>query len=165
MNFLCIYLFFISASHVSQYPSLNFLLYVPKASESPLYIRDQLDFRHNQTDNFLVPQWGGVTFYNVKNFNQDGDQRRLFIQMRSVMKVFVSQLQLLLGLPNPVSLVYTKVVIRKQGKKTIKQPSIIAFSFFCSKTIFVAILWVKCKIVDVWPGLPYITQYVCKVNC
>jgi len=79
-------------------------VYIPKASESPLYIRDKSDQRQNQTDNFLIPQWGGVTFYNVEDSFREGGRRRMFVEMRSVMKVFVNQLQLLLGLPNPVSL-------------------------------------------------------------
>ena len=102
-------------SHVSQLPSLNFLIYVPTPSESPLFIRPNSSprDRHSQTDNFLVPQWGGVVIYNPEKLSLGGpDEFRgndgeivpsVTVKMEKLMPVFITQLKMLLGIPNTVS--------------------------------------------------------------
>ena len=102
--------FVMTASHVSQYPSLNFLIYVPKATESPLFIRLKSDLL-TQTDNFLIPQWGGVVFYNQEQPPSGGrrsnetikdEPHKLGVKMEVLMSVFVEQIKMLLGVPHIV---------------------------------------------------------------
>ena len=104
-----------TASHVSQFPSLNFLVYVPKRSESPLYIRsDSTHSGHSLTDNFLVPQWGGVIIHNQVEPSPtshradgggggEGGVHRGRVKMEKLMPVFVDHLKMLLGVPALVS--------------------------------------------------------------
>ena len=110
-----------TASHVSQFPSLNFLVYVPKQSESPLYIRSDSE-GHSLTDNFLVPQWGGMVIHNrdevsdlesskrTKNSSRGGEGGgsggvvQLQVDMEKLMPVFVEHLKMLLGIPEGVSI-------------------------------------------------------------
>lgn len=109
--------FLTTASHVSQYPSLNFLVYIPKTTESPLFIRQKSD-PLTQTDNFLVPQWGGVAFYNAEESSPgshqsdkstNGGARKLRVEMGALMPVFVEQLKMLLGVPNAVCFVECEI--------------------------------------------------------
>ncbi len=107
---------------MSQFPSLNFLVYVPKRSESPLYIRSDSEGR-SVTDNFLVPQWGGMVIYNRNEVsdlessesgkNQSRDSGKecgdsgvvcLEVEMRKLMPVFVDHLKMLLGVPDRVKM-------------------------------------------------------------
>lgn len=91
-----------TGSLVSQLPSLNFLVLVPHKTHSPLLIRDP---QGQYTDNFLVPQWGGVVFYNPPQW-ENGDEGKgveVNVEMEKVMAVFVRQLQMLLGIPQPAS--------------------------------------------------------------
>ena len=76
------------ATHVSSRPRLNFLVYIPPKEKSPLYIDDKDAVSGNA---FLIPRWGGVLIYNGDNRNIDVDK---------VMRVFVAQIKLLLGLKN-----------------------------------------------------------------
>ena len=62
------------------------------------------DAQDQSTDNFLVPQWGGVVFYNPPEWgNHDDDdvirKEVMLVKMEGIMSVFVHHLQLLLGLP------------------------------------------------------------------
>lgn len=100
------------ASHVSQFPSLNFLVYVPKRTESPLFIRqEEEEEERSYTDNFLVPQWGGVIICNLGSESGDveaespgGRAIRVNVPMEKLMPVFVKQLHMLLGVPEtPIS--------------------------------------------------------------
>ncbi|CAI8047231.1 GPI transamidase component PIG-S [Geodia barretti] len=81
-------------SLVSQLPSLNFLVLVAPPTHSPLLIRDP---RGALTDNFLVPQWGGVVIFSPPGEEEGGEE--IVVRMEKVMSVFVRQLQLLLGVP------------------------------------------------------------------
>ena len=83
-----------SGSLVSQLPSLNFLVLVAPPTHSPLLIRDP---RGALTDNFLVPQWGGVVIFSPPGEEEGGEV--IVVRMEKVMSVFVRQLQLLLGVP------------------------------------------------------------------
>ena len=105
----------IAASLVSQLPSLNFLVYIPKESEYPLHIR-QSSKSNDSTDTFLVAQWGGVMIYNPpeiaqqrenesKDINQTGGEKEMerkgalqvAVKMEKVIPVFIQQLKMLLG--------------------------------------------------------------------
>ena len=89
-----------SGSVVSQLPSLNFLVLVAPPTHSPLLIRDP---RGGLTDNFLVPQWGGVVIFSPPEEKEEegggGGGGVTVVRMEEVMSVFVKQLQLLLGVP------------------------------------------------------------------
>lgn len=50
-------------------PTLNFIIYIPSKSQSPLYIRSE-----KNSNSFLIPQWGGIIIHNVNNnINNDND--------------------------------------------------------------------------------------------
>ena len=104
-----------AASLVSQLPSLNFLVYIPKKSEYPLHIR-QSSKSNDSTDTFLVAQWGGVMIYNPpeiaqqrENESKDSNKTRgekememkgalqVAVKMEKVIPVFIQQLKMLLG--------------------------------------------------------------------
>ncbi|KAK2187452.1 hypothetical protein NP493_165g06010 [Ridgeia piscesae] len=88
------------SSHVSNNPSLNFIVYVPSRDQSPLHITDANDDL-STTDAFLSPRWGGVLVYNVATPPENATYpHKVMLDMRRVMEVFVSQLRLLLGV-NP----------------------------------------------------------------
>jgi phosphatidylinositol glycan class S len=67
---------------------------VAPPTHSPLLIRDP---RGALTDNFLVPQWGGVVIFSPPGEEEGG--KVIVVRMEKVMSVFVRQLQLLLGVP------------------------------------------------------------------
>jgi phosphatidylinositol glycan class S len=50
-------------SFVSQWPNLNFIIYIPRHDEYPLYIVDKKGGPAG-VDSFFVPQWGGVIIHN-----------------------------------------------------------------------------------------------------
>ncbi|KAI5295430.1 GPI transamidase component [Ascosphaera acerosa] len=88
-------------------PTINFIVYVPAASQSPLYISGV------DATSWTVPQWGGLYILNVPKENAD-----LLLDMpaenpahltkealRPAMRVFCRQLLTLLGVPSsPASL-------------------------------------------------------------
>ncbi|CAN9501355.1 unnamed protein product [Ophioblennius macclurei] len=88
----------LGSNAASSNPVLNFLLYVPDANHSPLYIHD----RHKKevrTNAFHSPRWGGIMVYNVNGFYGPEAQFPVdvTINMAKVMGVFLAQLRLLLG--------------------------------------------------------------------
>ncbi|KAG9069664.1 hypothetical protein KI688_008986 [Linnemannia hyalina] len=89
------------ASTVSSLPSLNFLTYVPKPSESPLVIKTGPGAPKSTTNSFLIPRWGGVAI-----LNRDTDRTKraeehpevITVQdLEPVMRVFLTQLRDLMG--------------------------------------------------------------------
>ncbi|KAM4726845.1 GPI transamidase component PIG-S [Anableps anableps] len=88
----------LGSNAASSNPVLNFLLYVPDANHSPLYIQD-----HNKqqvpSNAFHSPRWGGIMVYNVDSYY--GPEVvfpvDININMAKVMGVFLAQLRLLLG--------------------------------------------------------------------
>lgn len=84
-----------------KYPSINFLVYFSEKNykNTPLLIEDSI------TNSFLVPQWGGVQIYNKNLPILDGSVVRITeSELDNILKVFVSQLFELLGVPkNPKS--------------------------------------------------------------
>ncbi|MCI4386381.1 hypothetical protein PGIGA_G00061660 [Pangasianodon gigas] len=88
----------LGSNAASSYPVLNFLLYVPEAHHSPLFIRDHRK-KEVPSNAFHSPRWGGIMVYNVNDmygpeveFPVD-----ININMAKVMGVFLAQLRLLLG--------------------------------------------------------------------
>ena len=94
-----------TASHISQLPDVNFVIYIPKREEYPLYIKS-LDGSYSKSNAFLSPQWGGVVVYNPKEANStkgESEMVEAMLDMESVMPVFLVQLRALLGIPEWVS--------------------------------------------------------------
>ncbi|XP_010210480.1 PREDICTED: GPI transamidase component PIG-S [Tinamus guttatus] len=87
------------SSAASLYPVLNFLLYVPERSHSPLYIQDK-DGALVGTNAFHSPRWGGIMVYNVEGpaAPQASLPLRVDVDMVRVMEVFLAQLRLLFGI-------------------------------------------------------------------
>nr|XP_033777077.1 GPI transamidase component PIG-S [Geotrypetes seraphini] len=83
----------------SLYPVLNFLLYVPEHTHSPLYLQN-MDGSHVTTNAFHSPRWGGIMVYNVDNRDEDymAFPLHVDIDMVPVMEVFLTQLRLLFGI-------------------------------------------------------------------
>ncbi|XP_054482139.1 GPI transamidase component PIG-S [Anoplopoma fimbria] len=88
----------LGSNAASSNPVLNFLLYVPDAHHSPLYIQDRKK-QEVPSNAFHSPRWGGIMVYNVDHFY--GPEAvfpvDLNINMAKVMGVFLAQLRLLLG--------------------------------------------------------------------
>ncbi|XP_070699697.1 GPI transamidase component PIG-S [Pempheris klunzingeri] len=88
----------LGSNAASSNPVLNFLLYVPDAHHSPLYIHDRKK-REVPSNAFHSPRWGGIMVYNVNDFY--GPEAvfpvDININMAKVMGVFLAQLRLLLG--------------------------------------------------------------------
>ncbi|KFQ14708.1 GPI transamidase component PIG-S, partial [Leptosomus discolor] len=89
----------LGSSAASLYPVLNFLLYVPERSHSPLYIQDK-DGAPVSTNAFHSPRWGGIMVYNVEAPASPPASLPLHVDvdMVRVMEVFLAQLRLLFGL-------------------------------------------------------------------
>ncbi|KAF9122041.1 hypothetical protein BGW39_010076 [Mortierella sp. 14UC] len=89
------------ASTVSSLPSLNFLTYIPKPSESPLVIKTAQSGPKSSTNSFLIPRWGGVAILNRNTERTKGAQDHPELitvhELEPVMRVFLTQLRDLLG--------------------------------------------------------------------
>ncbi|RVE63855.1 hypothetical protein OJAV_G00140540 [Oryzias javanicus] len=89
----------LGSNAASSNPVLNFLLYVPDAQHSPLYIRDHKKMEV-PSNAFHSPRWGGIMVYNVKNlYGPEAEfPVNIDINMAEVMGVFLTQLRLLVGM-------------------------------------------------------------------
>ncbi|XP_075445382.1 GPI-anchor transamidase component PIGS [Ascaphus truei] len=89
----------LGSSAASLYPVLNFLLYVPEYSHSPLHIQDK-DGSRVSSNAFHSPRWGGIMVYNVdyESPEEPSFPVKVDIDMVRVMEVFLTQLRLLLGI-------------------------------------------------------------------
>ncbi|KAF9092853.1 hypothetical protein BGX23_003886, partial [Mortierella sp. AD031] len=89
------------ASTVSSLPSLNFLTYVPKPSESPLVIKSEPGELKSLTNSFLIPRWGGIAILNRDTDRTKSTQEHPEVitvqELEPVMRVFLTQLRDLLG--------------------------------------------------------------------
>ncbi|KAF9341719.1 hypothetical protein BGZ91_003715 [Linnemannia elongata] len=89
------------ASTVSSLPSLNFLTYVPKPSESPLVIKTGPGASKSSTNSFLIPRWGGVAILNRdidRTKRSEEHPEVITVQdLEPVMRVFLTQLRDLMG--------------------------------------------------------------------
>jgi len=81
-------------------PTINFVVYVPSESQTPLVIRE------TGGTSWLIPQWGGVQILNPAAPGQPGNHTVLNVDaLEPVMRIFADQLDSLLGLPSsPASL-------------------------------------------------------------
>ncbi|KAG0304494.1 hypothetical protein BGZ98_005455 [Dissophora globulifera] len=86
------------ASTVSSLPSLNFLVYVPKLSESPLVIKSGPAASHSSTNSFLIPRWGGIAILNRNNDTFSSPEIITIQELEPVMSIFLMQLRDLMGL-------------------------------------------------------------------
>uniref|UniRef100_A0A667Y8A9 Phosphatidylinositol glycan anchor biosynthesis, class S n=1 Tax=Myripristis murdjan TaxID=586833 RepID=A0A667Y8A9_9TELE len=88
----------LGSNAASSNPVLNFLLYVPDAHHSPLYIHDHKKQKVH-SNAFHSPRWGGIMVYNVNDFYGPDPvfPMDINISMAKVMGVFLAQLRLLLG--------------------------------------------------------------------
>ncbi|QSS48902.1 GPI transamidase component PIG-S [Histoplasma capsulatum var. duboisii H88] len=84
-------------------PTINFILYIPSASQSPLVIKE------NGVTSWLIPQWGGVVILNPPldpSLNPKSNPPHLSKDsLRNPLSTFSHQLLTLLGTPSsPASL-------------------------------------------------------------
>ncbi|KAM7374357.1 hypothetical protein PAMP_007021 [Pampus punctatissimus] len=95
----------LGSNAASSDPVLNFLLYVPDANHSPLYINNRKK-QEVPSNAFHSPRWGGIMVYNVDGFY--GPEAvfpvDININMAKVMGVFLAQLRLLLGVQSSTPL-------------------------------------------------------------
>ncbi|KAK7794501.1 hypothetical protein R5R35_004719 [Gryllus longicercus] len=92
------------ASHVSQNPCLNFVVYVPPCSESPLYIyRQEGVILRGGVNAFLSPRWGGIIIHNPPQDICDNttvvEPKPVEADWSKIMGTFLAQLRLLVGVP------------------------------------------------------------------
>ncbi len=81
------------ASTVSTDPPINFILYVPPKSQSPMRILYSTGHVLD-TNGFLIPQWGGVVLHNI----EDGSKVPLdLLTAPNIMDVFLEQFLALVG--------------------------------------------------------------------
>ncbi|KAM4619720.1 GPI transamidase component PIG-S [Polymixia lowei] len=94
----------LGSSAASSNPVLNFLLYVPDAHHSPLYIHGHRK-QEVPSNAFHSPRWGGIMVYNVNDFYGPETEFPvdININMMKVMGVFLAQLRLMLGVQSSVS--------------------------------------------------------------
>jgi len=93
------------ASPVSTAPPINFILYIPPISQSPLYIRDSKG-EILETNAFLIPRWGGIVIDKNRNTtdantNVNGNNNfynYTFEDLHPIMELFLNQLRSLLGI-------------------------------------------------------------------
>ncbi|XP_041865143.1 GPI transamidase component PIG-S [Melanotaenia boesemani] len=94
----------LGSNAASSNPVLNFLLYVPDAQHSPLYIQDHKK-QEVPSNAFHSPRWGGIMVYNINSLY--GPEAKfpvnININMAKVMGVFLAQLRLLLGVQSSAS--------------------------------------------------------------
>ncbi|XP_066502099.1 GPI transamidase component PIG-S [Hoplias malabaricus] len=88
----------LGSNAASSNPVLNFLLYVPDAQHSPLFIRDHSK-REIPSNAFHSPRWGGIMVYNMNDMYEPEAEFpvEININMANVMGVFLAQLRLMLG--------------------------------------------------------------------
>ncbi|KAG0246359.1 hypothetical protein BGX31_002660 [Mortierella sp. GBA43] len=86
------------ASTVSSLPSLNFLVYVPNPSESPLVIKNGPGAPKSTSNSFLIPRWGGIAILNRDYHTSDSPGVITVPELEPIIKVFLTQLRDLMGL-------------------------------------------------------------------
>ncbi|XP_019641081.1 PREDICTED: GPI transamidase component PIG-S-like [Branchiostoma belcheri] len=84
-------------SHVSTYPSVHFLVYIPERGHSPLYIHNE-EGLESETNAFFSPRWGGMKIVNVDSPPKNASlPLAVTLDLLPVMETFLSHLRLLLG--------------------------------------------------------------------
>ena len=75
-------------------PTLNFVVYVPDRSTSPLLVKE------SQASSWLIPQWGGVVILNSQNPNDTSNDATLLKEtIQPALLTFSHQLLSFLGAP------------------------------------------------------------------
>lgn len=90
------------ASPVSTAPPINFILYIPPVSQSPLYIHDSKG-EILETNAFLIPRWGGIVIDKNRNGTIQAESSEHFYNytfndLHPIMELFLNQLRSLLGI-------------------------------------------------------------------
>ncbi|KFM69763.1 GPI transamidase component PIG-S, partial [Stegodyphus mimosarum] len=83
--------------------NLNFVVYIPTKEQTPLQIYDSKG-QPISSYAFLLPQWGGFLMYNCPVPENSSLPHSVNLDVHAMMEVFLSQLRLLLGLPEMDSL-------------------------------------------------------------
>lgn len=79
-----------SLTSIYSYPTLNFILYIPSESQTPMVIEG------SSTNSFSIPQWGGVVI-----MNQEEQKPQLnVVDLKPAFEVFLSQFMNLMGAPH-----------------------------------------------------------------
>ncbi|XP_064620576.1 GPI transamidase component PIG-S-like isoform X2 [Lineus longissimus] len=85
-------------SFVSNNPNINFVIYIPTRSKSPLYFRDQKG-KNLPTNAILSPRWGGLIIKNIPSPSNTTKLPALVnLDMKEILDICISQLRLLLGI-------------------------------------------------------------------
>jgi phosphatidylinositol glycan class S len=77
---------------ITSYPTINFIIYIPSPSQTPLSISD------SATNAFLLPQWGGVMVFNPPHDHPVSHLSKS--DLKGAMDIFAAQLLSLLGAPS-----------------------------------------------------------------
>ncbi|XP_066267984.1 GPI transamidase component PIG-S-like isoform X2 [Branchiostoma lanceolatum] len=84
-------------SHVSTYPNVHFLVYIPERGHSPLYIHNEQG-KESETNAFFSPRWGGMKIVNLDSPPKNASlPRTVTLDLLPIMETFLSHLRLLLG--------------------------------------------------------------------
>lgn len=84
-------------SHITVHPSLHFIVYVPKKSESPLHIYDAAG-QQSEANSFFSPRWGGIFIYNSNEIARNSNVSQIDVDIQTTMSIVVSELRVFLGL-------------------------------------------------------------------
>ncbi|XP_047999098.1 GPI transamidase component PIG-S isoform X2 [Leguminivora glycinivorella] len=88
-----------AATHVSQLPTINLVLYAVPCERAPLVIYDDDTRVPTPVQAFMSPKWGGVVLANPKP-EECGGEGEVQPNVPRVMGAFVAQLRPLLGIPD-----------------------------------------------------------------
>ncbi|KAG7212200.1 hypothetical protein KM043_012540 [Ampulex compressa] len=99
------------ASQVSLRPTINFVLYTVPCDSGPLHIYPR-NGRRSKTDTkvqaFLSPRWGGVMLINPPieacMYARNNEAVTIVPEETTVVEIFLAQLRLLIGIPEPTSI-------------------------------------------------------------
>lgn len=106
-------------SDITVYPTLNFLVFVPLAKHSPLYIHDEKGSIVD-TNAFFSPRWGGIQVQNPPTLDENSTRPVEFVvDMKAAMEVYLSQLRLLIGIPQQKS--SKDAFLAKPGQEAIRE--------------------------------------------
>lgn len=96
------------ASHVSLHPTINFVIYAVPCDSAPLHIYTRSGHRSKVNANveaFLSPRWGGVVLINPPMEAcmdaKSNESVHIYPEQATVVGTFLTQLKLLLGIPEP----------------------------------------------------------------
>ncbi|KAH0562901.1 hypothetical protein KQX54_000919 [Cotesia glomerata] len=119
------------ASQVSLHPCINLVMYSVPCDQSPLYIYTKSGHKSKSVNNvkaFLSPRWGGVVISNSptdvckqaikSNYEKPAE---VVPNAVTIMGVFLSQLRLLLGIPEPDDKIPGIMVTPTPGESILRE--------------------------------------------